>query len=220
MKKGLLIVFEGIDGSGKTTQIELLSKYLSNKNIPFEVISFPQYGKNEYADKIYLYLSGKFVEVDPYSIAKVYASDRKTVREQILSWLENGKLVIANRFVSSSKAHLGANLPGDKRQEFIRWIDQLEYEENGMPKPDLTILLSVDPKVGQKNVESTHKPDIHEDDLNHLNKANEIYLELSKREPNWVVINCMKNGTMRNKEDIHKEISKILEDKIFKTDQA
>lgn len=215
MKKGLLIVFEGIDGSGKTTQIKLLAKLLKVKNIPFEVISFPQYGKNEYADKVYDYLSGKFGEIGPYSIAKVYASDRKTVREQILSWLEAGKLVIANRYISSSKAHLGVNLADDKREEFIRWIDELEYEENGMPKEDLTILLTVDPKVGQKNSQEKNHLDIHEDNLKHLEKAHQIFLQLSKKEKNWMVVNCMNNGQMKTPQEIHKDLVDILKVEIL-----
>lgn len=211
IKKGLLLVFEGIDGSGKTTQIELLSKYLSGENIPYEVVNFPQYGKNEYADKVYGYLSGELGKVDPYSIAKAYASDRKTVREQILDWLENGKLVIANRYISSSKAHLGANLDEEKREEFIRWLDQLEYQENGMPKEDLTILLNVDPKVGQKNALKDHQVDIHEKSIEHEEKAAKIYLELSQNEPNWMVVDCMENGQMKSPKQIHKEIMEIIQ---------
>lgn len=216
MNIGKLIVIDGIDGAGKTTQIKLLRKYLAlqGQALQIKVISFPQYGKNEYAEKIYLYLSGKFVEVDQYSIAKAYAADRKTVREQILHWLENGKLVIANRYISSSKAHLGANLDDEKREEFIRWIDELEYQTNGMPKENLTILLKVDPKVGQQNALKDHKEDIHEKSIEHEEKAAQIYLELSQNEPNWVVVNCMDNGKMKSPEDIHKEIIGIISDKL------
>lgn len=211
MNKGLLIVFEGIDGSGKTTQIKLLSQELKTKKIPFEVISFPQYDKNEYADKIESYLKGE-QSYDSYSIAKAYASDRKTARNKIKNWLEHGKLVIANRYVSSSKAHLGANMPEDKREKFIQWLDELEYQENGMPKEDLTILLQVNPEIAQKNA---GEHDIHEENLNHLQKANEIFLKLSQKE-DWVVINCMQNGQMRSKEDINRGIMEILSRRFFK----
>ena len=153
MSKGYLIVFEGIDGSGKTTQIEFLSQYLATQGQALrawgvKVISFPQYGQNEYADRISDYLSGKLgklSDIDPYEMAKLYASDRKTVRDLIKGWLKSGKLVISNRYISSNKAHQGANLPKEKRAEFFKWLDELEYQTNGMPKPDLTILLKVDP---------------------------------------------------------------------------
>ena len=209
----MLIVFEGTDGSGKTTQIDLLSKELKIRRIDFEVISFPQYGKNKYADQIVDYLEGKLGdinEVDPYEIAKFYASDRKTARDLINGWLESGKLVIANRYISSSKAHLGAYLDEDKRQQFIKWVDDLEYQQNKMPREDLTILLNVDPKVGQENSQNKNHPDLHEDNLKHLETANKIFLELGE-ENNWVVVDCMKEGKMRTPEDIQGEIVKIVD---------
>ena len=214
---GKLIVIDGTDGSGKTTQIKLLSQKLKVKKIPFEVISFPQYGKNKYADLIVDYLAGKFGnlnEVDPYAVAKFYANDRKTARDLVKGWLDSGKLVIANRYISSSKAHLGANLPVEKREEFFRWIDELEYQDNGMPKEDLTILLNVDPKVGQENVSDRLHVDIHEQNLEHLEKARQIFMELSKQN-NWVVINCMEDRKMRSPEDINKEINFLLEKKVL-----
>lgn len=209
-KHGKLLVIDGIDGSGKTTQVNLLKKYLEEKKISFEIISFPQYGKNEYAEKITRYLSGKLNKVDPYELAKIYADDRLTAKEQILGWLENGKLVIANRYVSSSKAHLGASLVVEKREEFFEWLDGLEYKTNKMPREDLTILLNVDPVIGQQNVQYKHHKDIHENDLNHLNKAKKVYLELSKTKENWVVLDCMQDNEMKSKEDIHKDLINLL----------
>lgn len=211
---GLLIVFEGIDGSGKTTQIDLLKKYLAIRGIAWETVSFPQYGKNKYADYIFDYLSGKIENADIYDLAKVYASDRKTARDLITGWLKSGKLVIANRYVSSSKAHLGAHLPENKREEFIKWVEQLEYQENQMPREDLTILLEVIPKIGQKNSQAKDHPDLHEDDLKHLEKANQIFLKLAK-EKNWVVVECMSNGKMKSPEDINKEIVKLLQSMVL-----
>lgn len=210
--KGKLIVIEGIDGSGKTTQVELLTKYLADKNILHEVISFPRYEDNLYGKLIRRYLGGEFgstLEVNPYLIALAYAGDRLMAKPQVEFWLSAGKLVIANRYVSSSKAHLGANLAEDKREEFMQWVDELEYQTNKLPKEDLTILLNVDPKLGQKNVQGG-EDDIHEDNLPHLEEAAKIYLELSKSEQNWKVVNCMEDGRMRSEEDIHKELAVIL----------
>ena len=212
-KQGKLIVIDGIDGSGKTTQINLLKKYFAEKNIPYEIISFPQYGKNEYSKKIKDYLEGrlgKLEEVDPYFIAKEYANDRLTAKDLINEWLNSGKLVIANRYVSASKAHLGANLPDEKREEFIEWIDQLEYGTNTLPRPDLTILLKVDPEIGQENALKDHLVDMHEESTEHEEKAAKIYLELSQTEEKWVVVNCMENDKMSPEEKIHREILTVL----------
>lgn len=187
MKKGKLLVIDGIDGSGKTTQIKLLSK-----KIPFEVISFPRYGNNTYTDQVESYLKGE-KSFDPYTIAKAFAGDRLLAKPIIEQWLKEGKLVIANRYTAANKAHLGVDLKEE------------------MPKPDLTILLDVDPKIGQENVLKQHQADIHEHDLKHLEKARKIYLQLANLKPNWVVIDCMKEGKMKAKEDIHQEILLLLE---------
>lgn len=212
-KKESLIVIDGIDGSGKTTQVNLLSEYLSSKNIPHEVINFPRYEDNLYGKLIRRYLNGEFGgvdEVNPYLMALSYAGDRALAKPLIESWLNAGKIVIVNRYVSASKAHLGANIPERKREEFMRWIDELEYQTNNLPKENLTILLKVDPKKGQKNVKGRHV-DIHEQDLNHLKIAQELYLELSEAEENWKVIDCMVGESMQSVEAIHKLVVEILD---------
>lgn len=195
--KGTLIVIDGIDGSGKTTQINLLTQNLKEKGIDFEIISFPRYGNNRYTDQIESYLKGE-QDFDSYTIAKAFAGDRLLAKPQIEQWLKEGKLVIANRYTSANKAYLGVDLP-----------------EPQMSKPDLIILLDVDPKIGQENALKQEKKDIHEHDLKHLEEAAKIYLELSKSKPNWVVVDCMKDGEMRSPEEIHQEIIGILQGKIF-----
>lgn len=214
MTKGYLIVVEGIDGSGKTTQIILLSKSLKDQGVQHEIISFPRYKDNIYGKLIKRYLEGEFGGVNqtnPYLIALTYAGDRLLAKPKIEKWLNDGKVVIANRYVSSSKAHLGANLPQDQQVEFMNWLDKLEYETNGIPKEDLTILLMVDPKAGQNNVLGKHGHDIHEENLRHEEKAAEIFKDLGKKEKNWFMVDCMKNNQMRQQEDIHKEILSILD---------
>ena len=210
--QGKLIVIDGIDGSGKTTQIDLLSQYLSDKSIPYEIISFPRYEDNLYGTLIRRYLEGEFggiKDVNPYLLALAFAGDRALAKPLMESWLNSRKLVIANRYVSSSKAHLGANVAENKREEFMEWLDQLEYGTHKLPKPDLNLLLNVDPRIGQKNVEGKHK-DLHEQDIKHLEQAAKIYLELAKAETNWQLVNCMEGDKMASKENIHKQITAIL----------
>ncbi|OGE64431.1 dTMP kinase [Candidatus Daviesbacteria bacterium RIFCSPLOWO2_02_FULL_36_7] len=216
MKRGRLIVIEGIDGSGKTTQIELLKEYLASQGVPLEVISFPRYEENIYGRLIKRYLEGEFgslEKINPYLMACIFAGDRMLAKDQIEQWLSEGKIVIANRYVSSSKAHMGANLPEEKRAEFLSWLDELEYETNKIPKEDLTILLDIEPRIGQKNVLGRHT-DLHEENLKHLEQASKIYLELAKKESNWYVTPCMTDGKMKSLEDIYQEIAQVLYDKI------
>lgn len=212
IKKGRLIVIEGIDGSGKTTQIELLKEYLASQGLALEAISFPRYKDNIYGKLIKRYLEGEFGSIDQvnsYLLALAFAGDRILAKSLIEKWLNEGKMVLVNRYVASSKAHLGANLPKEKRAEFINWLDELEYDTNGLPRENLTILLNIDPKMGQQNVSGRHT-DLHEQDLEHLKKAADIYLALAKIEQNWYVVNCLKNGLMKSQEDIHQQILKIL----------
>ncbi|MBI2338025.1 dTMP kinase [Candidatus Daviesbacteria bacterium] len=216
INQGKLIVIDGIDGSGKTTQVNLLAEYLKEKKIPYEVISFPRYEDNLYGKLIRRYLEGEFGDindVNPYLVALAYAGDRVLAKPLIEKWLAEGKLVIANRYVSASKAHLGANLPEEKRAEFINWLDELEYGTHKMPKADLTILLKVDPKIGQKNVAGKHT-DIHEQNLKHLEEAHKIYLELAKSEDNWYVVDCANDGGMKTREKIQSEIRQILQNRL------
>ncbi|MBI4038888.1 hypothetical protein HY384_02925 [Candidatus Daviesbacteria bacterium] len=208
--KASLIAIEGIDGSGKTTQVNLVAQYLTRQNIPHQVINFPRYGENIYAGLITRYLAGKFgSNVNPYLIALAYAGDRFLAKPLIESWLQEGKVVLANRYVSSSKAHLGANLPEDKKEEFLSWLEKLEYQTNQMPKPGLTILLKVDPAVGQSNVLKDHPVDIHEKNEEHGQISAQIYDELAQLE-GWKVVDCMENGKMRKQEEISKMVIEIF----------
>src|SRR3989344_1060715 len=216
--KGLLIVIEGIDGSGKTTQLELLKRSLASRGTPCEAISFPRYGDNIYAELVARYLEGEFGSINdanPYLISLAFAGDRLLAKPQIEKWLSEGKIVLANRYVSANKAHMGAHLPEKEREEFISWLDELEYKTNGMPREDLTILLSVDPKMGQKNV-AGRLSDLHEENIKHLEEASKIYLSLAKSQNSWYVIDCMKDEEMKSPEDIHQEIIVILRNVVTK----
>jgi dTMP kinase len=202
--------FEGTDGSGKATQVKLLTDYLSKQKIPFEQIAFPRYNDNKFGRLIKKYLDGK-VKIDNKQIALAFAEDRKLAKRKIEQWLNDDKLVVADRYVSSSKAHLSAQLTPSKRQEFITWLDNLEYKENKIPKEDWVIFLYVPSEIAKKNIETRgRKQDLHEKDLEHLQKSNQIYQQLAKKEKNWVVINCTKDGKMRSKEEIHQEILKYI----------
>lgn len=225
MKKGKFIVIEGNDGSGKTTQQQLLKKYLENENRPVQSIKFPQYEDNFFGKTIASYLRGDLgplTQVNPFLISIVYAMDRAMAKEKMNKWLENGDLLVFDRYVSSNLAHQCGRLPKRQRNKYLDWDIELEYTVNKLPKEDIVIYLYVPYKVLRKllrnhdrgtggNYTKKSKRDIVERDEAYLKNSEETYLWLTKKFSHWIKINCVdKKGSMRSREEIHEEIKTIL----------
>ena len=213
---GKFIVIEGTDGVGKATQVALLKDKLEAFGIQHQIIDFPRYQDNLYGKLIKSYLQGeiqKYGGINPYLLTLAYAGDRALAKDLIKSWLEKGNLVIANRYLHSNVAYSIAYLPGDIREEFMKWNYDLEYQTNGIPKEELVILLYADPEVAQKNIEKRGEKDINEKDLAYQKKVAEAYLYLSKSQSHWVVIDCVKDGQMKSKDEIHQNILEVLKQK-------
>ncbi|KKS04956.1 dTMP kinase [Candidatus Curtissbacteria bacterium RIFCSPLOWO2_02_41_11] len=213
---GKLIVFEGADGSGKATQSKLLLNYLGKKQIPVEFISFPRYKSSLWGELVRRYLSGEFGKVDevsPYLASVLYAGDRMGASPQIKKWLNAGKMVICDRYVGSNIAHQVAKLqtPNAKLQ-FIKWLEDLEYGENKIPKEDLVIFLSVPVEVSQKLMDDRRK-DIHERDADYLRVVAKEYESLARERKNWVKINCVVNGKLLLPAAIHQKVLEVLKGK-------
>lgn len=212
-QKGKFIVIEGTDGSGKGTQVKLLSDRLTQEGVKFEVTDFPQYGKPS-AYFVEKYLRGEFGTIDeigPYKASFFYALDRFDKSFEMKKWLGEGTNIISNRYVTSSMGHQTAKLDTVEEQDkFLNWLDNLEYEELGVPRPDLVVFLYVPPEVGQRLVaekaarEYTQgkSHDIHEADLNHLTKASEAYKYIAKKF-GWLQIDCVKDDRLMTPEEIH-----------------
>lgn len=217
--KGRLIVFEGSDGSGKTTQIELLRSFFEKKNYSHIVFDFPRYQETFHATTIVKYLSGEYgdpTKQNPYLVSLAYALDRLTVREEIYYALNGGKIILANRYVSSNKAHQGVKLSAKKRKEFFTWLDELEYDVNKIPREDLVIFLYVPYEVsirlakerGRKFTGS--KRDLHEENRQYQRDVEKVYLQLATI-PHWVKVDCVdRKGNLLSKETIHKKVLEIL----------
>src|SRR4051812_6009993 len=192
MKKGKFIVIEGTDGSGKTTQTELLIKRLLQKGKKVETTDFPQYD-NFSGAFVAKYLRGEYGtadEVGPYRGSIFYAVDRYDKSFDIKKWLSEGSTILTNRYVSANMGHQTGKIKGKKQRDtFLEWLNHLEYKLFNIPKPDLTILLFVPPEIGQKLVDKKaarsytqgKKRDIHEADLDHLKKASEAYKYVAKK---------------------------------------
>jgi dTMP kinase len=214
---GKLIDFEGIDGTGKSTQVELLKKYLKQTNKDFNFYKFPQYQKTFHGKTITKFLRGEFgtiSDVSPYLISLAYAMDRVTVKEELFDDLNEGKLIICDRYAPSNKAHQAAKMIEPKREEFLNWLDELDYRVNRMPREDIVVLLDMPVEHSFKLLKKIpRKKDIHESEKPYLQEARKVYLSLAKGKKHWIVIDCVDSkNKLLSKEEIHKEIIKRLKD--------
>ena len=224
MKKGKFIVIDGTDGSGKATQTELLVKRLRKEKCKVKVFDFPQYGTKS-AGLVEEYLNGKYgaaQEIGPYRASIFYACDRYDASFKIKKFLEDGFIIISNRYVTSNMGHQGGKIKNAKeRKKYFDWLYNLEYKIFEIPKPDLNIILHVDAAVAQKLVDSKgarnytkKKRDLHEKDIKHLRNAEKVYFEIAKSFPNFVFVECTKKGGIMPRELINnlvwKEVKKTI----------
>jgi dTMP kinase len=201
-------VIEGLDASGKSTQLELLQKYLTKNNVRFKYLHFPRTNSPIYGDLIARFLRGEFGDlnlVNPYLVALLYAGDRKDASELIQNWLHQEYLVIADRYVHSNIAFQCAKLADSKqREELKNWINYLEYNYNKIPKPGMSLFLDVPFDFTVKKLRQNRKgydrkylrgkKDIHENDLAFQQKVRECYLWQIKDDPAFEIVNCRDNN--------------------------
>jgi len=211
--KGIFIVIDGTDGSGKATQTNLLVERLKKEGYEVETADFPQYGQKS-AALVEEYLNGKFgtaEEVGPYRASIFYAVDRYAASFKIQEWLKEGKIVVSNRYVSANMGHQAGKIKDLKeRDKFLEWLDNLEYGLFGIPKPNINILLYMPPEMGQELVEKKgerdyiegKKKDIHEADINHLINAAEAYKYVAEKY-SWIVVDCAPDKKLKSREEIH-----------------
>jgi dTMP kinase len=160
---------------------------------------------------------GKDGEVSPYLTSLAFALDRLTAREEMVEWLKEGNVVVADRYVSASMAHQGGKMPESSRAEFLDWLYQMEYMVHKLPKEDIVIYLYVPLEVAQRLIKEravTEKNDKVDTDLEYQRKSIEMYQKLSKENPHWVMVKCVDDdGRLLSKEQIHEKIVGLLRDK-------
>ena len=216
---GKLIVFEGTDGSGKSTQFALLTKRLKAMNIDFRTIEFPQYSQPS-SSLIRMYLGGEFgtrpTDVNAYAASTFYAVDRyASYRKVWRDYYQKGGLVLSDRYTTSNAVHQASKEPARSREEFFRWLYEFEYKHMELPKPDIVIYLDVSTELTGKMLRSreqatnTHA-DIHEQNMDYLRLCRNTGLQAAAYY-GWTVINCEKDGEMRSIEDIHNEIFALVQ---------
>jgi len=214
--RGKLIAVEGIDGSGKNTQVRLLQHELTSRGYSVYSTGFPQY-ESWFGKMVGQFLNGDLGpldKVDPHFSALLYAGDRFEAKSRIMEALNRGAIVLADRYVASNLAHQTARVSAEKRAEFLSWIEQLEYGIYDLPREDLVLYLRVPPREAQSLVkrkpsrsytDSTH--DILEANIRHLEDAADMY-DLLSRQPPWATIQCYDamQGGMRPPEEISRDI--------------
>ncbi|MCF6172744.1 MAG: dTMP kinase [Campylobacteraceae bacterium] len=214
--QGKIIVFEGIDGSGKGTQSKKLYSYLKSKNHKVVLFEFPSYNGTFFGKEVGNYLNGKFGkldEVNPKLSAMLYAGDRYEKRDEIIKKINENYIVICDRYVPSNIAHqISKYTDIGERSGLKKWIEELEYQVYKLPKPHIIFFMDMNPNfstdlVSKKGAReyTNKKKDLHESDNNYLNNVYQTFKILTKEE-NWIDIKCQTQNGLKNIEEIHLEI--------------
>ena len=215
---GKLIVIEGTDGSGKSTQFKLLTQRLEQEEKPFRRLVFPRYSEESSA-LIRMYLGGAFgsnpSDVNAYAASAFYAVDRyASYKQDWGQWYEQGGLIVSDRYTTSNAVHQASKEPEEKQGEFLKWLYEFEYDKLALPRPDLVVYLDVPTNCTEKlmrarEAQTNTSADIHEKDMEYLatcrrtgRAAAEFY--------GWKIINCADGCQMRSIEDIHEEIYRYI----------
>ena len=224
---GKLIIFEGLDGSGKGTQTDLLCSTLRERGQELRQITFPDYESDSSA-LVKMYLSGKFGQkpddVNAFASSTFYAVDRfASYKTKWGDFYRRGGLVISDRYTTSNAVHQCSKLPPMHWDGFLEWLFDFEYKKMGIPAPDAVVYLSVDVEVSQKLITERYhgdqtKMDIQERDIEYLHRSQEAAVYCA-RKLNWDIVNCTaedKGGSkyMRSIEDIHNDVVKIVDKKL------
>ena len=215
---GRLIVLEGTDGSGKSTQFARLCRHLEEVEKDFQRVVFPQY-EEESSALIRLYLGGAFgsrpEDVNAYAASAFYAVDRyASYKTKWGAYYEGGGLVLADRYTTSNAVHQASKLPEGEREEFLRWLYEFEFDRLGLPRPDLVLYLDVPTEGTVRNLrrreaDTGTAADIHEADTAYLARCRTAALEASEV-LGWQRIRCVGPEGLRSIEEIHQEIWQLV----------
>jgi dTMP kinase len=220
MAQGKLIALEGTDGSGKGTQMKLLIEELQKRNIPHEIMDFPRYGQSLFGDLAGRMLAGDFGgihDIPPELAVLPYACDRWLIKEQLNTWLSEGKIVISNRYTASSAVYQASKLPAEKQHAFVDWVYKLEQEVIGLPHEDLVFYFHVPVTMSQELIKQKEaraylgdKKDIYEESITIQETVDGLYTQLATHKNNWKTIECVEGDILRSREEIHKDVLDVL----------
>lgn len=216
-QRGILIILEAGDGSGKATQAALLHSALQEGGHPVRKVAFPNYESDSSA-LIKMYLSGEFgsspQDVNPYAASAFYAVDRyASYKADWSGFYQNGGIVLADRYTTSNMIHQGAKIEDmEARIQYLQWLTEFEFTLFGLPVPDLVLFLDMPPAYFQALIEQRvqqsggqRQKDIHEQDTAYLERSYAVSLWLAERY-GWHRIPCIWEGSLRTPDAIHQDI--------------
>jgi len=222
----MLIVLEGLDGAGKSTQVKLLKEYIQSKGKRLEYLHFPRFDAPVYGDLIAKFLRGDFGAIDqvhPQLVALLFAEDRRDAAKMIREWLNDGRCVLLDRYVYSNIAYQCSKIKDKAKSKELRdWIFDLEYNRYGIPRPDVNLFLDVPISFVDKKLKENRegedreylqgKEDIHEANIQFQIDVRELYLEQTVFDNNFVRVECSgEDGQMLPPQKIFANIEKALE---------
>lgn len=222
MKNSKLIIIEGLDGSGKSTQTELLEKYFKNNSVDYKKIKLPDYDSPS-STLVNMYLGGEFgknaSDVNAYAASAFYAVDRFASYK--LKWkddYENGTLILADRYATSNSIYQMEKIPAAQWDDYLEWTEDFEYNKIGIPRPDLVIFLDMPVEISQKLMTSRYKgdeskKDVHEVNVDFLNACRKSALYAAEKQ-GWKVVSCSDGENPYSIEDIHNAVVDIVKEGI------
>jgi dTMP kinase len=216
----LLVVIEGIDGSGKGTQSARLRDRLLVRGLKASLLSFPRYDATFFGQRIGDFLNGRFGqlnEVDPFLASLLYAGDRLESKAELTRLLESCDILVLDRYVPSNIAHQAGKRTGAQRRELADWIEKIEYELFGLPRPDLVVLLDIPAKNSQELIAkkdqrtyTTQAADMQEADTDYLSRVRSAYRELAA-ERGWSIVSVVNEQGIRSMEELTAELEQLVD---------
>jgi dTMP kinase len=209
---GKLIVIEGADGAGKATQVAMLSERLRGEGMEIETMEFPRYEDSFFGAYIKEWLEevhGNFVELDPRLASILFAGDRFESKGQITEWLESGKHVILDRYATANMLHQGAKIDDvNQRGAFLLWLQRLEYEVFGVPRPDMVVNLDMPADMRHALLTTDEsKPTLGhtETDMEYQVAVQQCAKQVADLEK-WKTVSCLMDDKLRSKDNINTEL--------------
>lgn len=218
---GKLIVIEGTDSSGKETQTRKLYERLEKEITNVRKLSFPNY-KSPACEPVKMYLAGAFgdnaLDINPYPVSTMFAIDRyASYKMEWEKFYQDGGIIVTDRYTTSNMVHQASKIESiDKKNEYLDWLEELEYSKMGIPRPDLIIFLNMPTETAaqlmaqRKNkITGEDIKDIHEKDISYLKKSYENACNIAKKYK-WLEIKCVENGRLKTIDEIGEEIFSVV----------